>query len=271
MTAQENILDRIMGKRRADVEAAKLATPLESLQAAAGARQHHSLIERLVRQDATQVIAEMKKASPSAGLLRETYEPGRIAASYEQAGAAGISVLTEPHHFQGSGEHVELARKQVALPILRKDFMCDPYQLYEAAAWGADVILLIVAALTDGELAELYRVSLGLGLEVLAESHNAAELERALQLEKAIIGVNSRNLKTLKTDLSTARELAAMIPVDRLSIAESGIKAPADIEDLEGHGYNGFLVGESLLKDGEPGNNLARLLRSAPGDGGTRR
>ena len=169
-------------------------------------------------------------------------------------------MLTEPRHFLGCEEHVREVRDAVSLPVLRKDFMCDSYQLHEASAWGADLILLIVAALDPHLMRDLYEEAVSIGLEVLVESHTGRELEKALELEAAIVGVNSRNLKTLKTDLAVARELASEIPEGRYAIAESGIKTRADIDSLLAVGYQGFLIGESLLKEGEPGENLALLI-----------
>ena len=255
-----DILQRIMDERRADVADARGRVPVEALRERAAGRVHRSLVERLGRGAGTRVIAEMKKASPSAGVLREDYRPAEIATAYAAAGAAGLSVLTEPRHFLGSGDHLCAVRAVTDLPILRKDFICDPYQVHEAAAWGADVVLLIAAVLDDGLMRGLYDAAVGLGLEVLAEAHTREELERAAALEGAILGVNSRDLKTLKTDLATAQSLAEHLPAGRPTIAESGIRTRADIERLKSAGYGGFLVGESLLGAPEPGKRLAELL-----------
>lgn len=255
-----NILTTIMDERRADVDKARAEVSQEALQSQAADRVYHSLIQRLAEGDGTQVIAEVKKASPSAGILVEDYRPAERATVYEVSGAAGISVLTEPNHFMGSAQDLRDVRGAVDLPVLRKDFMCDEYQLFEAAAWGADVVLLIVAALDKVLLRDLYSAAIALGLEVLVESHSADELEIALELENAIIGINSRNLSTLVTDLGVARDLAGRIPGNRLSIAESGIKCRSDIENLEEKGYNGFLVGESLLKVSDSGAELRGFL-----------
>ncbi len=248
-----------MGERRAAVEEAQKSVPMEALRERAADRVHHSLVESLGSAE-TSIVAEVKKASPSAGLLRPDYDAGAVAAVYEANGACGISVLTEPKHFLGSAAHLEAVRAAVSLPVLRKDFMCDPYQVFEAAAWGADVILVIAAALDDGLMRNLYDTARELGLDVLAESHSGEELERALALEDAIVGVNSRNLKTLKTDLGVARGLSDRIPADRLSVAESGIKTRADIEGLSGAGYSGFLIGESIVGQEDPGAKLRELL-----------
>jgi indole-3-glycerol phosphate synthase len=254
-----DLLQSIMAERRADVTRARAEVSLESLRSEAAQRSHHSLRERLC-EPGVQVIAEMKKASPSAGLLREDYCPRQIAKAYQEAGAAGMSILTEPRHFLGCGEHLRQVRTVSSLPLLRKDFICDGYQLIEAAAWGADVVLLIVAALTRTELTTLYEEARSLGLEVLVESHTADELAYALRCSEAIIGVNSRDLKTLKTNLDTARALAEEIPGDRVSVAESGIRTAGDIRDLRARGYNGFLVGESLVGSKDPAGALADLL-----------
>jgi indole-3-glycerol phosphate synthase len=262
-----NVLDAIMAERRRDVAAARRAVPPGELEAAARGRAHHGLRARLAAATAPAVIAEMKKASPSAGLLRAAYDPAALARAYREAGAAALSVLTEPRHFLGDAAHLRAARAAAGdLPVLRKDFMVDTYQVLEAAAWGADAVLLIAAALDDAALAELHAAARDYGLDVLVESHDAAELERALVLDDAIIGVNSRNLKTLRTDLATARDLASRIPADRAAVAESGIRTREDVRDLYARGYRGFLVGESLLRHADPGAALSVLA----GGGGRR-
>ncbi len=247
-----------MNERRVAVEEARKAVPMEALREQAADRVHHSLVKALGAAE-TAIVAEVKKASPSAGVLRPDYDPGAMAAIYEANGACGISVLTEPRHFQGSAAHLEAVRAAVSLPVLRKDFMCDPYQVFEAAAWGADVVLLIVAALDETTMRSLYATARELGLDVLAESHSEAELDRALALEGAIVGVNSRNLKTLKTDLAVAHALSGRIPPGRLSLAESGIRTRADIEGLTAVGYSGFLIGESIVGHDDPGAKLREL------------
>ncbi len=245
-----DFLQKVMKERVADAQSASCAIPLAALkQKAAEGRKRRSFSERIASGGPSAcIIAEVKKASPSAGLIRPDYEPALIAAEYERCGAVGISVLTEPRYFLGSDEHLRAVRKAVDLPILRKDFIGDPRQVYESAALGADVILLICAALDAVLLKELHEIARSAGLEVLVETHTRAELELALELEDAIIGVNSRNLKTLKTDLAVAKELAVVIPSWRVSVAESGIRNRRDIEELQSVGYKGFLVGESLMK-----------------------
>lgn len=255
-----NILESIMAERRSDVVSARRRIPLSALRDQASGRIHHSLIASLRDDPGTRIVSEMKKASPSAGLLRPEYDPAGIAFRYEAQGAAGISVLTEPRHFLGSETHLRQARSACGLPILRKDFMCDVYQIHEAAAWGADLVLLIVAALDRTELVDLYDEAVGIGLEVLTEAHTADEIEDALALERSIVGVNSRDLKTLKTDLAVARDLSRYIPDDRLSIAESGIKTREEILSLQTCGYKGFLIGEALVRENDPGGKLGQLL-----------
>jgi indole-3-glycerol phosphate synthase len=250
-----------MRERKRDVAEARRGVPLKALLWEAEKRRHHSLVDRLRAGQGCCVVAEVKKASPSAGLLRAGFDPAELARGYAQAGAAGISVLTEPLHFLGSEADLRAVRAEVDLPILRKDFMSDPYQLAEAAAWGADVVLLIVAGLERGRCEYLYRESVVLGLEVIVEVHTREELDVALACEGAIVGVNSRNLKTLKTDLAIAHELVAAIPEDRVCIAESGIKTSGDLSALQAAGYDGFLIGESLLRERSPGGALGRLRR----------
>ena len=256
-----NILEKIMAERRDDAEAARRVTPAARLLELARSRRHHSLAASLRSTPAPRIIAEAKKASPSAGVLVDPYEPDAIARQYEVAGAAGISVLTEPRHFLGDGEHIRQVRRAVSLPILRKDFISDPYQIQEAAAWGADVVLLIVAGLDRPRVLDLYAAAVDLRLDVLVEVHTPEELEVALECGQAILGVNSRNLKTLKTDLAVALALAPQIPKDRLAIAESGIRTREDVRQFQDVGYAGFLIGESLLRGGDPGRAL-RALRS---------
>jgi indole-3-glycerol phosphate synthase len=255
-----DLLESIMAERKADVEAARGSVPLEQLLEEAQDRTHHSLSEALLSRSGACIVAEMKRASPSAGLLREDYDPAALARTYARAGASAVSVLTEPRHFLGAERHLRQAREAVALPILRKDFICEPYQVAEAAAWGADVVLLIAAALSQPLLWALHEQALALGLDVLAETHSADEVDLVLGLDRAIIGVNSRNLRTLKTDLSVARRLAERIPPGRLAIAESGISDRAEVVELAGAGYDGFLIGEAIVGGQDPGGALAELL-----------
>jgi indole-3-glycerol phosphate synthase len=259
-----DILRSIVEERRRDVQDARARIPEERLRAQAAARRdHRSLAAALRAGTGTRIIAEMKRASPSAGTLREDYHPADIARRYAGAGACALSVLTEPRHFRGDPEDLRAARAAADLPVLRKDFLCDPYQVWEAAAWGADAVLLIVAAVAPDSMAVLYREALAGGLDVLAEAHTEDEVGAALRLDRAIVGVNSRDLRTLKTDLAVARRLAGLIPDDRLCVAESGIRTRADVVALEACGYDGFLVGETLLRAGDPPARL-RELRGRP-------
>lgn len=261
---EADVLSRIVRDRRKDVAAARRSVAVNELYSLIEQRvQYRSLSVALRHDPEPRIIAEVKKASPSAGLLRPSFDPGALAQSYVSGGATAISVLTEPHYFQGSPADLKTVRRCVALPVLRKDFMVDVYQLMEAAAWGADVVLLIVAALEADHCAMLYKESRELGLDVIVEVHTAGEMKVALACEEAIIGVNSRNLKTLVTDLAVAHDLAKMIPADRLAIAESGIRTRADILDLQEVGYKGFLIGESLLRETSPGKAL-KALRTGP-------
>ena len=209
------------------------------------------------------VIAELKKASPSKGLIREMFEPVEIALQLEAGGATALSVLTDEKFFQGSLENLRRASAAVWLPCLRKDFMVDEFQVLEALANGADAILLIVAALTDAELKTLRSSAKGHGLDVLCEVHDAAELERAMDLDCECVGVNSRDLRTFEVSLDRACELAEMLPASAVKVAESGIHTAADIDRLRAAGYEAFLIGESLMRQTHPGGALANLLRDA--------
>jgi indole-3-glycerol phosphate synthase len=206
------------------------------------------------------VIAEIKKASPSKGLIRPDYQPDCIAQSYQTAGACCLSVLTEDKFFLGADKHLEQARSACSLPVLRKDFIVDPYQLYEARLLGADAILLIVAALAAEQLAELATTAKQLGLDVLVEIHNQQELQLALALDTPLLGINNRDLHTFTTDLNTSLNLLPLIPDDRLVITESGIKARADVTRFCQQGIYGFLVGEAFMRHKDPGAALDKLF-----------
>ncbi len=206
------------------------------------------------------VIAEIKKASPSAGLIREDFDPVVIAKQYQQARATCLSVLTDGHYFQGSDEYLQQARAACDIPVLRKDFIVDHYQVTEARVIGADAILLIVAALDDARLAEFAQHANDLDLDVLVEVHNEAELERALKLDQSLIGINNRDLHQFNTDLSTSERLVKLMPEDRLAISESGIHSHADIQRMNDCGINCFLVGEALMRQPDPGVALTELL-----------
>lgn len=262
-----DFLKKIIAGRRQDICKAKKEVSLKTLQEKLKSRrQIRSLIARLQsspddnRANIANIIAEIKRASPSEGVLCQDLNPAELAREYEDAGAVAISILTEPKYFFGLDEDIQEVRKTVKIPILRKDFTIDPYQVYQSAVLGADVILLIVAALELPLLEELYAAANEARLETIIEVHTLPELETALQFEKAIIGVNSRNLKTLKTDISTAIKLAGAIPKDRIAIAESGIKSRREVEILMKLGYRGFLIGTSLLKAKSPAAALMKLI-----------
>lgn len=252
------ILDKILAVKRAEVAEAKRATPDVEARARrmAGTRDFVGAL----RANKPAVIAEVKRASPSKGLLRANFDPAAIARSYEQAGAACMSVLTDREFFQGSGEDLIKARAACALPALRKDFLIDPYQAFEARALGADCVLLIVACLDDAQMHELEKIAQSLGMAVLVEVHDAGELERALALKTPLIGVNNRNLRTFETRLETTLDLLPRIPKDRLVITESGILSAADVRRMRENGVNTFLVGEAFMRADDPGKELKKLF-----------
>ncbi len=263
-----DLLEEIIAQRRNDINAARRLRPPPVLQSAASRRRHRSLRKRLLKpQTGTpRVIAEIKRASPSAGKIRPDLSPLDLAREYRDHGAVALSILTEPHYFLGSDADIHAIRDTVPLPVLRKDFIVDEYQVLETAALGGDVLLLIVAALDRLLLHDLIQSAAGYHLETLIEIHTEKELDLALDMSppEALIGVNSRNLKTLQTDLSIAHRLAGRIPSSRIAVAESGIRTAHDIRTLQNMGYRAFLVGESLLKTGNPGHNLRALLAPEP-------
>lgn len=216
--------------------------------------------------DGVRVIAECKRRSPSRGILREAYDPAAIASGYATAGAAGISVLTEPSFFDGSLEHLRAVRAAVATPLLRKDFIVNPYQIAEARACGADAVLLIVAALSDADVLELSRYAADLGLMALIEVHTDEELSRAVDAGASVIGVNSRSLRTLEVDTRGFDRLIEKIPDDVIAIAESGIRAPEDVRRLRRLGFDAFLIGERFMSEPDPGTALSAFRAAASGD-----
>jgi indole-3-glycerol phosphate synthase len=255
------ILDRIIAYKRDEVAAARSTFPFADVEAAARSAPQPRGFERALRRVGaigTALIAEIKKASPSKGLIRADFDAAAHARSYEAAGAACLSVLTDRPSFQGSPEDLKAARAAVALPILRKDFMIDPYQVAEARALGADCILIIMACLSDPQARELSDAARAFDLDVLVETHDASELDRALALGAVMIGVNNRDLRTFATDLATTERIATRLPKDRLLVAESGINTPRDIARLKAAGAGAFLVGESLMR----AENIAAATRA---------
>ncbi len=259
-----DVLQRILETKRAEVRAAKAAVPAAEMErrarAAPPARDFVAALRARIDAGRPAIIAESKRASPSKGLLRDPYDPAAIARSYERGGAACLSVLTDREYFQGAPEHLVAARAACALPVLRKDFMIDAYQVYEARAIGADCILLIAAAIDLALMRELENVAVDLGMAVLVEVHDGAELERALALRTPLVGVNNRDLRTFKTRLETTLELQARIGAPRVVISESGIARMQDVLRLWRQGVRAYLVGEALMRAPDPGNALSELL-----------
>jgi indole-3-glycerol phosphate synthase len=263
-----DILEKIVAVKRGELAAAQAAKPLAAIRteaaSAAPARDFLGALRAKLAQGRAAVIAEVKKASPSRGVIRADFKPAEIARSSAEGDgttrAACLSVLTDQQFFQGSLDYLKQARAACTLPVLRKDFMIDPYQVYEARAAGADCILLIVACLTGARMAELEAIARELGMAVLVEAHDGAELARALQLETPLIGINNRNLRTFQTTLETTLRLRAEVPADRVLITESGIATRADVERLRAADVNAFLVGEAFMREAEPGIALAELF-----------
>jgi indole-3-glycerol phosphate synthase len=255
------ILDRILEVKRGEIAASKARVPLHSLEKrAADAPRVRDFVAAL-RAKKPAVIAEVKKASPSRGVLRENFDPAAIAASYERAGAACLSVLTDREFFQGDPAHLVSARAACSLPALRKDFVIDRYQVLESRAYGADCILLIAACLNTKEMADLEVAASALGMAVLVEVHDADELQLALQLRTPLLGINNRNLKTFETRLDTTLDLLARVPSDRLVVTESGILSSADVDRMRAAGVEAFLVGEAFMRNPDPGSALSELFR----------
>jgi len=259
-----DILQKILATKADEIAAAKRTRPFAEIAAAAHAapapRDFEAALRAKIAAGRSAVIAEVKKASPSRGVLRADFDPPAIARSYAAGGAACLSVLTDRNYFQGAPEFLTAAREACALPALRKDFIVDEYQIAEARALHADAILLIVAALDDARLAALERCARDFGMAVLVEVHDAAELERALCLATPLVGINNRNLRTFDVSLATTIDLLPRIPGDRLVITESGILAPADVATMRAHGVHAFLVGEAFMRADDPGAALAALF-----------
>ena len=247
-----DVLARICADTRAEVAQRKAGTSLDAMRSAAAQADAPRGFGRCLKETTAKgrfgLIAEIKKASPSGGLIRPDFDPATLAKAYEAGGATCLSVLTDNKYFQGNPDHLKTARAAVELPVLRKDFILDEWQVYESRAMGADCVLLIMAALTDSQARDLEALARGLDMDVLAEVHNHRELERALGLETSLIGINNRNLKTLKTDLAVTEELAPMVPVERFVVSESGMRTHDDLRRLAAVGAQCFLVGEHLMR-----------------------
>lgn len=259
-----DILNKILAAKKTEVAASKLAVSLDQLQAQAEAqgepRDFVGSIHKKIMANKAAVIAEIKKASPSKGVIREDFKPAEIAKSYEKAGAACLSVLTDEPYFQGSAAYLKQARAACKLPVLRKDFIIDEYQVFEARAMGADCILLIVAALELAQMQKLEALANELGMAVLVEVHDADELALALQLDTPLIGINNRNLRTFEVSLQTTLDLLKLMPDDRFVVTESGIFTPDDVKLMMDNQVQGFLVGEAFMRQDDPGAELARVF-----------
>ncbi len=264
MTKTPDVLKKILARKAEEIAERAQRLPLRELskrvEGAPAPRGFATAIERRIGAGKPAVIAEIKKASPSRGVLRPDFRPAEIAASYERHGATCLSVLTDIDFFQGSDDHLKEARAACSLPVLRKDFTIDIYQVYEARVLGADCVLLIVAALGDAQMRELSSLAHELGMDVLVEVHDTPELERALELGTALIGINNRDLHTFETRLETTVDLLPRVPADRVVVTESGIHTPNDVAVMRGHGVGAFLVGEAFMKADVPGQKLSELF-----------
>ena len=263
-----DILNKILDVKADELRTAKKHQDLASLRREveqdnalrAGLRPFEANLRTKIEAGRTAVIAEVKKASPSKGVIRADFDPTQIAISYAEHGASCLSVLTDEQFFQGSPAYLQQARAACSLPVLRKDFMLDPYQMYQARSWGADAVLLIVAALDVGLMRELEALAHELGMAVLVEVHNAAELKAALTLKTPLLGINNRNLRSFEVSLDNTIALLPQIPPERLIITESGISTPDDVKRMRDVNVHGFLVGEAFMRAGEPGVEMARLF-----------
>ncbi len=259
-----DILNKIVEVKREEIAAARKKVSLEAMRADAESRvltrDFEGALRARVAAGGAAVIAEVKKASPSKGVLREDFIPADIAQSYADHGAACLSVLTDRQFFQGRPDYLKQARASCDLPVLRKDFMVDAYQVYESRAMGADCILLIAACLDDAQMADLEAIARSLDMAVLVEVHDGAELDRALRLKTPLVGINNRNLRTFEVSLSTTLDLLPKVPADRLLVTESGILSRADVQTMRGAGVHAFLVGEAFMRAPDPGEALASLF-----------
>jgi len=259
-----DILNQIVATKREEIALALKKTPLavirEDAESRLLTRDFEGALRAKIAAGLPAVIAEVKKASPSKGVIRPDFIPADIAQSYAEHGAACLSVLTDRQYFQGSPDYLKQARASCDLPVLRKDFMVDAYQVYEARAMGADCILLIAACLDDGQMAELESLARSLNMAVLVEVHDRAELQRALKLRTRLVGINNRDLRSFEVSLDTTLGMLADVPADRLLVTESGILSRADVDKMRAHGVNAFLVGEAFMRAREPGEALAQLF-----------
>jgi len=265
MSETPTVLRKIISRKWEEIASRKQNTSLADLKVRAAeqlsTRGFVSAIEHKISQDKAAVIAEIKKASPSKGVIREHFVPAEIARSYEQGGAACLSVLTDVDFFQGADAYLLQARAAVNIPVIRKDFLVDEYHIYEARALGADCVLLIVAALEPAKLKELNDLAHGIGLDVLVEVHDEKELDIALQLPNKLIGINNRNLHTFDVTLETTYKLLSQIGPDRIVVTESGILAPADVQAMRAKNVNAFLVGEAFMRADDPGVALSEFFK----------
>ncbi len=259
-----DILKKIIQRKEEEIQERQAQCSLDELKqrlaSAPPVRGFVAALRAKIEAGEAAVIAEVKKASPSKGVMRENFQPSEIARSYEQGGAACLSVLTDIDFFQGSDEYLQQARQACSLPVLRKDFIIDPYQVYEARAIGADCILLIVSCLSDEQMHELSSVAQELGMDVLVEVHDDIELYRAAQLKLPLMGINNRNLRTFETHIETTLDLLGDIPDGQIVVTESGIHTAEDVGLMRAHGVNAFLVGEAFMRAAEPGEKLAELF-----------
>lgn len=261
----DNILDKILATKKNEIKNAKqlfsLSDLTEKIEINNDERDFVAALQGKHKIGSQAVIAEIKKASPSKGIIREAFDPISIALSYEKGGAACLSVLTDKEYFQGDINYIQQIKQTCQLPILRKDFIIDPYQIYESKAFGADCILLIAAALDLSEMKEFEAIAESLNMAVLVESHNQAELEKAIELNTLLIGINNRNLKTFDVSLQTSIDLKEKIPSGRIAITESGIFTREDIDFMNEHAISTFLIGEAFMRDVDPGQSLENLIK----------
>ncbi|WP_455197363.1 indole-3-glycerol phosphate synthase TrpC [Kaarinaea lacus] len=267
MSDTPDILKKILNRKREEIAERSAKVSLQELQAriatSSPSRGFVDAIETAIKHGKPAVIAEIKKASPSKGVIRENFDPVSIAKSYAKGGATCLSILTDVDFFQGADAYLQRAREACGLPVIRKDFIIDPYQVYEARTIGADCILLIVAALNNDQLQQLSSLAHELNMDVLVEVHDEAELQRALSLNTKLVGINNRNLRTFEVSLQTTIDLLPQIPTDRIVVTESAIHTPQDVALMRQHNVNAFLVGEAFMRADDPGARLAELFAGA--------